>query len=52
MLDFLDAQKLTFMGFEDRINRYSALSMPALNSALGGMFFLSRLIPTAPAIIN
>ena len=52
MLDSFDAQKLTIMGFEGRIIRYSAPTVSALISPLGGMVFLSNLVPTAPAIIN
>jgi hypothetical protein len=52
MLDSFDAQKLTIMGFEGRIIRYPAPTVSALISPLGGMVFLSNLVPTAPAIIN
>jgi len=52
MLDSMDAQKLTIMGFEDRINRYSAPTVPVLISPLEGIVFLSNLVATAPAIIN
>jgi hypothetical protein len=40
------------MDFEGRITRQSTPTMPALISLMGGMVFLSSLIPAAPAIIK